>query len=100
MKADAMQTRTRSFDRMALIGVTLAGMAICAPGIARVAAAGSWLTFQGIAGSLLGMVVLVIAGARLLGKEMPGIASDRAALLVVVAIAVVKMAIAVLQLGA
>jgi hypothetical protein len=93
MKANGVQTRS-SIDRPALIGVALLGMAVCAPGIGRVATAGQWISPQGILGTLLGVAVLGIVGARIGGWSPFGITSDRMALAVVIAVAVVKVAIA------
>ena len=88
------QSSSTGIDRVALIVVTLVGMAMCAQGVGKVAAAGQWLSVQGIAGSLLGIVILGIVGMRLFGRPLPLIETDRAALVAVVALAAIKVAIA------
>ena len=88
-------------DRFALLGVTSIGMALCASGVGRVAASGQWLGTQGVVGSALGLGLLFVVGARLLGRPLPLIGTDRAALVVVVAVAAIKVAVsAVVPLGA
>lgn len=82
------------WTRIALIAVTLGGMALRAPGIGKVAQSGQWLSFPGIAGSLLGVAILAIVGARLLGTPLPFVSSDLAVVAVVVGFAVVKVGIA------
>jgi hypothetical protein len=62
--------------------------------VGKIAAAGQWLSFQGVTGSLLGIVILGIVGMRLLGRPLPMVETDRAALLAVVALAAIKVAIA------
>jgi hypothetical protein len=95
-----VETRS-SFDRLALLGVTALGMALCSAGVGKVAAASAWLDPAGIAGSVLGAVALSVVGARLLGKPLPlvGVRSDRAAVVLVVAIAAVKVGVAAAFLG-
>ncbi len=98
MSANQAQTRTSSLERVGLVGVTLVGMALCLPGIGKVAASGQWLSFPGIAGSLLGIVILGIVGARLLDRPLPFVHTDRAAIAAVVAFGLVKAAIAAVAL--
>jgi hypothetical protein len=81
-------------DRAALVVVTLVGMAVCAAGVGTVAESGRWLSVPGVAGSLLGVAALAVVAARLLGRPLPFIGSDRAAVAAVLAIVVVKVAIA------
>ena len=52
------------------------------------------LSVQGIAGTLLGIVILGIVGMRFVGRPLPMIDTDRAALIAVVALAAVKLVIA------
>ena len=94
MNEQLTQTSGTGIERIALIVITFVGMAICTQGIGKVAAAGQWLSFQGIAGSLLGLAVLGIVGMRLLGRPLPLIETDRAALVAVLALAAVKIAVA------
>jgi len=94
MSEQMLQTGSSGIERVVLIGITLIGMAMCAQGIGRVAATGQWLSVQGIAGSVLGLVILGIVGMRLLGRPLSVIDSDRAAIVAIVALAAVKVAIA------
>jgi hypothetical protein len=94
MNEQLTQTSGTGIERIALIVITLVGMAICTQGIGKVAAAGQWLSFQGIAGSLLGVAVLGVVGMRLLGRPLPLIETDRAALFAVLALAALKIAVA------
>ena len=81
-------------DRTAVIALGVVGIAACTPGIGKVAASGNWLSLPGILGSALGIVALAILGAALVGRELPGIPGDRAALIVLGAIIVVKVGVA------
>lgn len=90
--------RASRFDRFALIGVTVLGLAACSPGVGRVAASGAWLSIAGVLGSLLGAVVLVVVGARLLGRSLPLVTTDRAAIVAVVAVGLAKALIALVAL--
>ena len=94
MSEQLVETGSPAIWRIALIVVTLVGMAMCTQGVGRVAASGQWLSVQGIAGSLLGIVILGIVGMRLIGRPLPMIDTDRAALIAVVALAAVKVVIA------
>ena len=94
MSEQIVQTGPTAIWRIALIVVTLVGMAMCTQGVGKVATSGQWLSFQGIAGSLVGIVILGIVGMRLIGRPLPMIDTDRAALIAVVALAAVKVAIA------
>ncbi len=98
MGANRVASSTAGRDRLAMIGVTVVGMAICAPGIGRVATSGQWISFPGIAGTLLGVAILGLVLARLLGKSLGPISTDRQATAVVLAIAVLKVAIAALTM--
>lgn len=99
MSANRMETRS-SIGRLALIGAVVVGMAMCTNGVGKVAASGQWLSLPGVAGSLLGLMALVIVGARLMGKELPPVSSNGDAIKSVVAIALAKFAIALVFLGA
>lgn len=94
MRSDHIRPRETSLDRAALVGVTLLGMAMCTAGIGRVAASGQWLGFSGIAGSLLGVAILAIVGARLIGRPLPYVSTDRAAIAAVIAGGLLKVIIA------
>ncbi len=94
MKAIHVPTKASSFDRVGLIGVTVLGFAMCSGGVGKIALSGQWLTFPGLAGSLLGLAALGTVAARVFGKPLPGIASDRAAIAAIVTVVIVKLAIA------
>ena len=88
-------------DRTAVIGLGVIGMALCTAGIGKVASSGNWLSAPGILGTALGLVALAILGAAIVGKDLPGIPGDRAALIVLGSIIVVKVGVAaVFKLGA
>jgi hypothetical protein len=98
MKASTVQTGS-TVDRAALIGATVVGMAMCSGGIGKVAASGQWLSFPGVAGSLLGAALLTVVIARLLGRSLPVVRTDRAAIGLVVGVAIAKLAVAALFLS-
>ena len=81
-------------DRAAVIALGLVGMAMCSAGVGKVASSGNWLSLQGVLGSALGVIALAILGAAIVGKELPGIPGDRAALIVLGTIVVMKVGIA------
>jgi hypothetical protein len=91
MSEQIAQAGSGTLARIALIVVTLVGMAMCTPGIGKVASTGQWLTFQGIFGSLIGVLVLVIVAARLLNWHIPVIETDTAAIAAVVLLAALKI---------
>ncbi len=99
MNANRVETRSSS-PRLALIGVVIVGMALCTNGVGKVAVAGQWLSFPGLAGSLLGIAALGMVGVRLAGRELPFVRTDVDAIKAVVALALVKFAIGLLFLGA
>ena len=65
-----------SGPRAAVIAVLLVGIAMCLPGIGRVAASGRWLSPMGILGSLLGIVILVLVASVFTGWKLPLIAGE------------------------
>ncbi|HEX2922952.1 MAG TPA: hypothetical protein VHS28_02860 [Chloroflexota bacterium] len=89
-------------DRAAIIGLGIIGMVICsAAGVGKVASSGNWLSVPGILGTTLGVIALAILGAAAFGKEIPGIPGDRAALIILGTIMVIKVGVAaVFKLGA
>lgn len=88
-------------DRTATIVLGVAGMAFCTVGIGKVATSGNWLSAPGILGGLLGVMALAILAAAIVGKELPGIPGDRAALIVLGTIIAMKVGVAaVFKLGA
>jgi hypothetical protein len=80
--------------KLALIIATVVGMGICTAGIGPVAKANAWLSFNGIAGTLLGIAALLVVGSALIGRPLPLIADERAALIALGAIVVVKIGVA------
>jgi hypothetical protein len=98
MRAQDFQAGGTRLERWVLVGLTVLGMAICTAGVGRVAASGAWLGAPGILGSVLGVAVLAIVGSRLLGVKAPYLATDCQAIFAVLALAVVKVAIAAAML--
>ncbi len=99
MNANHVETKPLR-DRLAVIGVTALGLALCGPGVGKVATSGQWLSLPGIAGSLLGAAALAVVGARLTGKDLPFVRSDLDAIKVVIAVGLVKFVVATAFLGA
>jgi hypothetical protein len=101
MKLKEAQANSPAVDRLALIGITLVGMAMCTAGVGKIAELGQWASSTGVAGSTLGVAVLAIVGARISGRPLPGIVDDRAAIVAVAGVAAIKVAIAaIFPLGA
>jgi hypothetical protein len=98
MRAQDIQAGGTRLERWVLVGLTVLGMAICTAGIGRVAASGAWLGVPGILGSVLGVAVLAIVGSRLLGVKLPYLATNRQAIVAVLALAILKLAIAAAML--
>ncbi len=79
-------------SRAVIILLLLVGMVICTiGGIGRVSAANAWAHPISILGYLLGVLILVIAGAFLLGRPLPLISGDRACVLVLTGLILVKI---------
>ncbi len=78
-------------SKIALVIVTIAGMALCMPGIGQVAARNAWLNPFAIVGTLLGVVILAMVVAALFNIKLPLIDSTQAALIAVVVIAIAKV---------
>ena len=83
-------------ERLALIVITVVGMAFCSRAIGKVAVENGWVSLPGVAGVLLGVGILGIVGARLLGKPLPLVESDVAAIIAVVGLAAAKVGVAAL----
>lgn len=81
-------------DRAALIALVIIGFAMCTVG-----GSGKAFTAYGMAhpitiiGSILGVLILLLAGARLVNVSLPLIVDDRAAFIAVAAIGVLKVVI-------
>jgi len=79
--------------RLDIILLVIIGMTICSQGgIGRVAAAGQWSHPLAIVGYILGGLILLITLAVFTGWKLPYIQSDQQALLIIAALAVLKVA--------
>lgn len=79
--------------RIVLIVVTLVGMAMCTPGIGKVAAQNAWLHPLALVSIALGVIALVIAGTAFFGIRIPFITSDVSAIVAVIVIVILKIAL-------
>jgi hypothetical protein len=86
-------------SKIALIVVTLVGMAMCTAGIGRVAAQGQWLHPLALVGSLLGVAILLLVGAALFNIKLPLIDSTQAALIAVIVVVILKVALTQLHVS-
>jgi hypothetical protein len=77
--------------RVSLVVFVVLGMAMCAQGIGRVAAANQWTHPLSIAGYVLGGLILLVAVSVLTGIRLPYVQGDRQALLAVAILAGVKI---------
>ena len=78
--------------RAIIIVLLVVGMVICPiGGIGRVSAANAWAHPVSILGYLLGVLILVIAGAFLLGRPLPLISGERTYVLVISGLALLKI---------
>ncbi len=79
-------------DRASLIALVVIGMAICGnAGIGRVAATNAWLHPLTIVGYLLGVAIIAIGVAALIGKNIPPLASYYQSFIAVSIISLVKL---------
>jgi hypothetical protein len=69
--------------RVSLVMVIVLGMAMCAQGIGRVAAANQWTHPLSIAGYALGGLILLVAASVWTGIRLPYLQGDRQALLAI-----------------
>jgi hypothetical protein len=79
-------------DRAVLIVLALLGMALCALGM-RLDTYG-WTHPANLAGMVLGVLALLVIVLALFGVRLPYLATDRAALVALAGIMVVKMGVA------
>ena len=86
-----------SSDRAGLIVLVVIGMAMCTSGIGRVATAGAWAHPSSIIGYLLGALILVVAGAAILGRPLPLVSGVHQAIIAVSALGVLKLVVSVLH---
>lgn len=84
-------------ERAALIVLVVIGMAMCTSGIGRVAAAGAWTHPLSITGYLLGALILVVAGAAILGRPLPMVPGVHQAIIAVSALGVAKLVVSALH---
>ena len=68
-------------DRLTLVVIGIAGMALCSQGIGRIAANNHWLHPIGLLGMLIGLVTLIVWVGRLGKLNLPFITSDSRAIL-------------------
>src|SRR6478752_1107174 len=85
------------FNRAALAVLGLVGVAMCANGIGRVAAAGRWLDPLSFAAYAFGAAALVVVAAGLFGWKLPLISSVRDAEVALLAVIVLKIALTALH---
>ena len=74
-----------------IILLMMIGMAICMSGIGRVAAMNQWTPFA-IFGSLLGVLILVVAAAALFDWKLPFIQNDTQSMIAIALFLVLKIA--------
>ena len=86
-----------SGERAALIVLVVIGMAMCTNGIGRVAAAGAWTHPLSILGYLLGALILVVAGAAILGRPLPLAPGVHQAIIAVSVLGVLKLVVSILH---
>jgi hypothetical protein len=78
-------------ERMALIVVTVLGMAMCSVGIGQVAARWEWLHPMSILAYVIGLLILGIVGAALFNIKLPMVDSTRAAIYAVILLGIAKV---------
>lgn len=81
-------------DRTAFIGLAVITFVMCSFGISSNVEARGWLSPINIAGIALGVVMFLLILGVLAGWQLPLIDSDRTALLVLAALALIKWALA------
>jgi hypothetical protein len=69
--------------RVSLVVLLVLGMAMCAQGIGRIAAANQWTHPLSIVGYVLGGLILLVAASVLIGIRLPYLQGDRQALLAI-----------------
>ena len=79
-------------EREALIALAVLGLAMCGSGpLGQIAARGAWLSWGGLAGSILGLLVLAVVGAGLGLVQLPLVASAPAAFNALAGLMVLKL---------
>jgi hypothetical protein len=78
--------------RVATIILLVAGLVVCSiGGLGRVSAANAWFHPISILGYLVGVLILIIAGASLIGKQLPMINGERASFMAFTGLIILKM---------
>ncbi len=86
-----------STDRAALVALVVIGMAICMPGIGRVASRGEWAHPLAIISYVLGGIIILIGLAAVFGKQIPPLTSYHQSFTAVVVIAAAKVVLATIH---
>ena len=86
-----------SSERAALVVLVVIGMAMCTNGIGRVAAAGAWTHPLSVLGYLLGALILVVAGAAILGRPLPLVSGVQQAIIAVSVLGVLKLVVSIVH---
>lgn len=81
-------------DRMAFIALVILGLAMCSSGKLGAGAVYGWANPLHLAGYVLGTLGLVFAALVLLGVSIPFIATDRAAIIALAVLMLVKTGVA------
>lgn len=84
-------------DKTALIVLLVLGIAMCAPGIGRVAQAGAWAQPLSILAYLLGALILLVGAAGIFGFKLPLVTDPRSAIIAVSGLAVVKLVLSAIH---
>ena len=83
-------------DRAALIALFIIGFVMCMTGgIGKAISAYGWASPVTISGTVLGVLLLLLTGARLANINLPLIVDDRAAFIAVAVVGVVKVGISI-----
>lgn len=83
-------------DRVAFWVLFVVGMTMCAMGPLGHGASYGWWNARHIVGYILGAIILLLGAAVLFNVPVPGIASDRPAILALAGLMVVKVGVAAL----
>jgi hypothetical protein len=85
--------------RAAFFGLAAIGFAMCTAGMAKVTSGLGWTHPISLVGMVLGVGALALVGVVTFGIRLPFIASDRAALILLAALIVVKWVLALVAAG-
>ncbi len=84
-------------DRAALFAVAGLGFGMCMLGMGKITTGLGWTHPLTIAGSVIGALILIIVAAELAGGRLPPLTTDRAALVAVAALGLVKWGLGVVS---